>query len=427
MLKQFCLMGRPNVGKSCLFNALVGFPRSIVSETSGTTRDLVVQKVCWDGKWLQLTDTQGTFGENDEAFIQTIIERSEGILFVVDAKSGISPFDRWLARQVLSSRKPALLCVNKSEGHRVHEVTDFAELGFESYIGVSAVHRKNIEEIKSWCVSRVEVLESELEKPRLTIALIGKPNTGKSTLINWMGDAEVSRVSPEPLTTRDPVGCEIKTAHGWVQLIDTAGIRRAPRIQSQIELDSVRAAKRIIRRADVVFLLIASHEALSDQDVRLLNLVAKEGKSALVCLNFWDKLNTEQKKERLEAAKHSSWLYHLPSIPISGLTGLNIERLIPLAEKLQRKSNERIPTAKLNRIVGHLIENNPPPSGGRGNFNILYASQVASHPPTFVFFVNRKQSLPLTYKKYIEKQLREKLQLRGQPLRLVFRAQGVRR
>lgn len=442
------LVGRPNVGKSSLFNRLLGYRRTIVFDKPGTTMDTVGEKVTWGNQPLHLVDSQGIFDEGDSRVIESLISKSDACLFVVDAATGPTPFDSWIAGLLKQARKPVLVLANKSDASRGNSHLDFSELGFENIIPVSAAHNRNVDQVKSWCLAlQGETLppgepvrrplrlddasgEEGAEKPEddapLTLALVGRPNTGKSTLMNQLCRLEVSRVSPIPHTTRDPVSHELETPKGIVRLIDTAGIRRPRSKKDQIEVFSIQAATRTIHQADVVFLLIAAHEPMTDQDMRLLNLVEREGKPAAVLLNFWDRLNPSDRKKFLEDSEFSAYVSRFRTLPIAGLTGWNVDQALPLAFRLFKQAHRRVKTSKLNRIVENIILRNPPPTAGRQNFNILYASQVKVDPPTFVFFMNRKGNLPLSYQRYIENKLRSALGFRGTSLRVFFRGERDR-
>jgi len=420
-MKYIALVGRPNVGKSSLLNGLLGYRRAIVLDQPGTTMDIVGERVEWVESPLSILDSQGIFDEGDSSVIEMLDERADAFLFVVDALSGPTPFDKWIAQLLLQRKKPILLCVNKTEAKKSYAASDFASLGMDTAVEVSAEHRRNLEEIREWCQKLVEGDAMEPVTEPVNLALIGRPNTGKSTLMNRLCSSEVSRVSPIPHTTRDTVTQEIQTKLGLVRLLDTAGMRRPRSKKEDLETFSIQATTRALREADVVLLLINCSEAITDQDMRLLNLVTREGKPTVVLLNFWDMLTPKERKHYLEESELARYLVGFKTVPFSGLTGLGTDDIYPMIFRLYNQGKKRIKTSKLNRIVERMIQKNPPPTRGKQNFNILYASQVRTEPPSFVFFMNRKTSLPESYQKYLENDLRKHLGLKSQPIRLFFR------
>lgn len=416
------IVGRPNVGKSSLFNALLGYRRAIVFDQPGTTMDEVREYVDWGGFRLRIVDSQGLYGD-DFAVLDPLLAKADAALFVVDSTVGPTPYDKLLAKELHFWKHPILVCANKSEGRNADVESMFSELGFGEVAGVSAVHKRNLELIKDWVINLAKKEDTEVNSKSnlMMLALVGRPNTGKSTLMNALCAEDVSRVSPQPLTTRDPVSQDIPTKDGRVRLVDTAGIRRPRSKKDGIEIFSIQASTRTIRNADVVFLCIACHEPVSDQDVRLLNLLQREGKPAAVLLNFWDKLSSYERKHFLEDSEFAPLLKEFKCIPVSGLTKFNLGQLLPVGLRLFNQAHRRVKTSHLNQIVERMIARNPPPSNGKSNFNILYASQVKVEPPTFVFFCNRKGNLPPHYQKYLTNELRTRLGFKGQAIRVMFR------
>ena len=423
------IIGRPNVGKSSLFNDLLGYRRTIVLDLPGTTVDTIEEKVEWGQ--LKMVDCQGIFSEGDTEILRKLLAKADACVFVVDAIAGLTPFDKWIGQEIRVTRKPTLLCLNKSEAKKAYTEDEFASLRFDEVLPISAAHKTNVAQVKEWCVAQVpkedaEEVSGPPEKKVIKLALVGRPNTGKSTLMNRLARAEVSRVSPLPLTTRDPITSEIETNDAFVRLIDTAGMRRPRSKKEDVETYSVHATTRTIRESDVIFLLIRTDEDISDQDMRLLSLLEREGRPCAILLNFTDKMNQKQRIEYKENTEFYRYLENFKTLEISGLTGKNCDKLIPLAKKLYIKSHRRVKTSKLNKIVETIVARNPPPSSGNQNFNILYASQVRVDPPTFVFFMNRKGNLPLSYKRYIENKLKDNLGFKGQAVRVLFRGNDKR-
>jgi len=400
-----------------------------VLHEAGSTLDWVREKVRWTP--LTLSDSQGIFDEGDSEALKEILESSDVFLFVVDSQVGLTPFDRWLSKEILKSKKPCLLILNKCDGKRDFGPEDFSELGFGETIEVSAAHRKGLNEIKTWC-RNVLGLQEELELDEsvkrnevdgpIRLALIGRPNAGKSTLMNKLCRKKVSRVSPLPHTTRDPVSFEIESFGRPVKLMDTAGIRRPRSQKESLEQFSIHASTRALKDASVVFLLINCSEAITDQDMRLLSLIERSKKPTVVLLNFWDKLTGEERRHFIGNSDFARYLKRFKTQPISAKTGWNIDKLMKWVVTLSEQSEKRIKTSELNRFVKEVIGKNPPPAAGSGNFNILYASQVKTKPPTFIFFMNRKGNLPESYQRYIENQIKGRLGFKSQPIRLHFRA-----
>ncbi len=421
-MKKIVLIGRPNVGKSSLFNALLGYRRSIVVDQPGTTLDLISEKMA-DAN-ADLLDSQGLFGEGDTEVLREALSVADAIIFVVDATAGVTPFDSWIAKELYKVKCPTLLVINKVEAKGAFTESEFSKLHFDERVTTSVAHRTNLAYIKEWCIEFAGARkEEDKEDDTISIALVGRPNTGKSTLMNLLCQKQVSKVSPIPLTTRDPVRFEFNKGENVIELIDTAGMRRPRAQKDMIENYSIHATTRTIRKSDVILLLINSSEAITDQDMRLLSLLEREGRPALVLFNFWDKLDNVQRKEFVKNSDFARYLSNFATLPISAATGFQTERILAQANRLYKKSNTRIKTSKLNKIVESLLEQNPPPSAGRGNFNILYASQVKVDPPCFVFWLNRKTNLPEHYRNYMTNQLRDRLGLKSQALKVFFREQ----
>jgi GTP-binding protein len=418
MAYRVLLLGRANVGKSSIFNALLGFRRSIVFGEPGTTREIVSEPIDWGRGRLWLCDSQGFFSADDTEWIRSEVQKSNAVLLVVDASSGVSPFDRDIAEILRRAAVPTLLVVNKSDVRGSESHATFAELGLES-LETSAVHSRGIDAVREW-INNIQEQSDSASPSTIRLAIIGRPNTGKSTLLNRLARQKLARTSPSPLTTTDPILAEIEHKGQTFKIVDTAGIRRPRSSMDPVEKFSVAAAIKNIEKADVVFLVVAADEPATDQDMRLLSLLERQAKPTLVLLNRWDKLSRAEQRELW--AQNGYKLRRFESLPISAKTGYNLNRLLPLATNLMERSASRISTAKLNQVIRELVTRTPPPAMGTSNFNILYASQVRSRPPTFVFFMNRKTALPNSYKTYLANELRKRLNYQGQPLRLFFRA-----
>jgi GTPase len=433
-LSRVLLVGRPNVGKSSLFNAMLGYRRTIVLDMPGTTVDFIWEKYSWDDasekRQVLLGDTRGIMASFDMKQVTDAFKDIQAVLFVVDAVSGITPDDQEIARQLHRAELPVLMVVNKTDASRGTS-PEFYELGFAELVETSASHRAGIDAIQSWMkpfsvvIPEPEAEAEEIKEP-VKLAILGRPNAGKSTLVNLLAGRAVSEVSPKALTTRDPVHVEIEFEGNAIKLLDTAGLRRPRSRMEQVEKFSVNATTRTIREADVVLMMIASHEAITDQDMRVLNLLQREGKPCAVLLNFWDELDRDQRDHFLKDSEFAPYLKDFKVVPISAKTGFQVDQILPLACQLRTKATQRVKTAKLNEVLKKLLEENPPPSIGRYHFNILYASQVKVDPPTFVFFTNRAHLVPDSYQRYLEKRIRDRFGYKSQAVRLIFRSASKR-
>lgn len=434
-LPRILLLGRPNVGKSSLFNALLGYRRAIVLDMPGTTVDFIWEKFSWDDETtrheISLADTQGILEQSDLKKIEEAARSVDGVLWVLDANSGILPDDKDIAGVLRKLTVPVLVVANKMDAAS-DAAENLMQLGFKEMIRTSAAHRRGLDDMKAWLekfsvkTPLAEIKERGAEKPSLKLAILGKPNSGKSTLVNRLVGRAISEVSPRALTTRDPVAAEIEFEGTRIKILDTAGLRRPRSKMTEVEKFSVHATTRTVTSADVVLLMIAAHEPVSDQDMRLLNLLQREGKPCVILLNFWDMLDQTQRRIFLKDSEFATYLEDFKVVPISAKTGFEVESILPLVVKLQEKSHHRVKTAKLNEIVSQMIAENPPPTGGKYHFNILYASQVEVNPPTFVFFAKRAYQVSDSYRRYLEKRLRDRLGYKSQAVKLVFRNAGKR-
>ena len=417
------IIGRANVGKSTLCNALLGYRRSIIYDEPGTTRDIVMGKANWGKGEFCLFDTQGVFDESDVAWLGSELKKASACLLVVDAGSGPTPFDQLVVRAARLQKVPVLLVINKCDKPDAYLSEDFAGLGVGEIVEVSAAHRRSIDQVKAWALERQPDRADILEGAEpIHLAIVGRPNTGKSTLLNRLARSKVSRVSPTALTTRDPVYCDISFKGQSIRLIDTAGVRR-PRSQMEaIEALSVQASTKTIERADVVFLCVASDEGVTDQDLRLLSLIERKKKPVAILFNFWDRLSREEQRRVWQDRAHP--VRNFEALPVSGKTGYNLSRLLTVATALSAGACKRFSTAEVNKVVRSIVERNPPPVRGSRTFNILYTSQVKTQPPTFVFFMNRKAALPGSYRRFLENELRKRFRFSSQPIQLFFRTKS---
>jgi GTP-binding protein len=457
-MPNVAIMGRPNVGKSALFNRLVGRKIAIVHDQPGITRDRL-SAVCLRGdRPFALWDTAGALGAGESDLAEQVrraakeaLSGSDLLLFVVDAKQGLSPIDQELARLLRKSQKPIVLVVNKIDDPK-HEnlATDFASLGFDNAVSISAEHGRGISELLDAIsallpatASEIENRESRIENP-LSIAIIGHPNVGKSSLINSIMRSERAIVSELPGTTRDAIDISYARDGQQFLFIDTAGIRRRGKQSSSVEVFSVMRAERSIRRADLCVLVVDVTVGVTAQDKRIAGLIQKARKAALVVLNKWDllKLTTgpvrstgrskhrerESIKELVgETRQRIFFLDYAPVLIASALTGENIDKLFGLIGEVQRDAAARIGTGVLNRLLRAAFAANPPPMRMGRRLKLFYAAQASGmkdrqvQPPEFVLFVNDPRSLSDQYRRYLESQIRKAEAYTGLPVILTLR------
>jgi len=452
------IIGRPNVGKSELFNRLLGRKIAIVHDQPGVTRDRL-SAICTRGlRPFRLWDTGGVGGASAAELVAHVrraaeeaLHESDVLLFVVDAKQGLSPIDQELARSLRKSRKPIVLVINKIDDPK-HEnlATDFASLGFDDAVSISAAHGRGISELLDAISAllpaaalEIENRESRIENP-LSIAIIGRPNVGKSSLINSIMRSERAIVSELPGTTRDAIDISYERDGQQFLFIDTAGIRRRGKQSSSVEVFSVMRAERSIRRADLCLLIVDVTVGVTAQDKRIAGLIQKARKAALVVLNKWDLLKFATGRVRTTGGpKHGQkqpikqlvdetrqrifFLDYAPVLVASALTGENIDKLFGLIGKVQRDAGARIGTGVLNRLLRAAFAANPPPMRKGRRLKLFYAAQASGmkdrhvQPPEFVLFVNDPRLLSDQYKRYLESQIRHAEAYAGLPVILTLR------
>jgi GTP-binding protein len=439
---QVAIVGRPNVGKSALFNRLVGRKIAIVHDQPGITRDRISAPsrrgdfTVWD------TGGIGGAGENElvrevQSAAEAAMREADLILLVVDAQEGLIPVDQELARTLRRSRRPVLLVVNKVD-HPKHESleAEFLRLGFESH-AVSAAHGRGIDSLVKAIERLVPAGNAESPRPSetraLSLAIVGRPNVGKSSLINAILSDRRTIVSPIPGTTRDAVDIAYRRGKEDFLLIDTAGIRPRRRHSSSVEVFSVMRSERTIRRADLCVLVVDASTGVTAQDKKIAALMQKAHKPSLVIVNKWDLVKPERRAREVLAKlidETRQRLFFIPYAPVlvaSALTGENIERLFQQIRKIERASREHVGTGVLNRLLRNAFAANPPPTISNQRLKLFYATQVRSESesalptPEFVLFVNDPQLLGETYARYLEASIREARRFEGLPLMLNFR------
>ena len=437
MLPVVVIAGRPNVGKSTLFNRLAGRRSALVADTPGVTRDRKEAEAMLRGREVRLIDTAGleeaapeTLAGRMRAGAETAVSQADVVLFVVDARAGLTPADRHFGQWLRRQGRKVLLIANKAEGRASESsVLDAYALGLGEPIAVSAEHGDGISYLMSEIADSLPALpesdETEPEDAVMKIAIVGRPNAGKSTLMNRLLNEDRMITGPEPGLTRDAIAVELSDAEGHrYRVVDTAGLRRRARIEEDLEKMSVGAAIGALKMAEVVILTVDAVEGIHDQDLRIAQLIEREGRACVLALNKWDAVpdrNATRKliQERLEDSL--AQMKGIPVVTISARTGAGIERLLPTVRKTHEVWNTRVPTGELNRWFEHALERHQPPLVSGRRLKLRYITQAKARPPTFVAFGTRAEQLPEDYQRYLVNSLREMFSLPGTPIRLQLR------
>lgn len=414
------IVGRPNVGKSTLFNKLSGRRISIVEDTPGVTRDRIYNDIEWCGRQMTLIDTGGIEPKTDDMMLvymraqaEAAIETADVIIFMVDVTAGLTASDRDVATMLIKSRKPIVLCVNKvdSIGALPMEFYEFYELGIDDPIPVSSVHGTGSGDLLDKVVQLCPEAGDEEEEDTIKVALIGKPNSGKSSLINKILGEKRLIVSPVAGTTRDAVDTLFENEYGRYTFIDTAGIRRQSRISDRIEKFSVLRSKAAVERADVCLILIDASEGITEQDEKIAGIAHESGKASVIVVNKWDAIENKDNKTVKEfndkIASAFSYMSYAPVIYVSALTGQRVVKLFDLINHVNEQACMRISTGMLNDVMNDSITRVPPPTDRGRRLKIYYATQTGVRPPAFVIFCNDPELFHFSYQRYIENQIRE--------------------
>jgi GTP-binding protein len=450
------LVGRPNVGKSTLFNRLIGQRKAIVEDLAGTTRDRLYGEADWGGRDFIVVDTGGLeldsslvagpnepgatgfrAGVESRLFLKEIraqaelaMAEAEVIVFVVDAEADLTGPDEAVAKLLRRTDKPVLLSVNKADNpKRRNEAVDFYALGLGDPIPVSALHGTGTGDLLDAIIAALPPAEAEEdeEDEAIKIAILGRPNVGKSSLLNKLLGEERVIVSDVPGTTRDAIDTRIMYEGLELVLIDTAGIRRRGKIETGVEKYSFLRSLKAVTRADVCLLLIDATEMVTTQDAHIAGYIVEEAKSVVVIVNKWDLVEKDTHTINEFTARIRTDLKFLDYVPvlfISAKTGQRVQKVLPLALQVQEERLRRIPTGELNRLLRDAVAKNPPKGGQRHRLKFFYLTQAGVDPPTFVFFVNDRSLVHFTYERYLENTLREHYGFLGTPLRLIFRNRG---
>lgn len=425
------IVGRPNVGKSTFFNRIVGQRISIVEDTPGVTRDRLYADAEWCGHSFTLIDTGGLEIKSEDvmwshirAQAQIAVETADVIVFMLDGKTGLTHEDYEVAAYLRKSRKPILLVVNKLDNNEQHLLYDFFELGLGEPIGISAGQAKGLGDVLDEIVKLTGKYETEEKEEALKIAVVGKPNAGKSSLVNKLLGYDRVIVSDIAGTTRDAIDTRIKIGDKEYILIDTAGIRRKRSVEEDLEQYSVMRSLGAVRRADVCLIVIDSSEELSEQDVKIAGYVHEQGKPSVVVMNKWDVVEkdtyTIEKYNRKLKEELKFMDYFIPTY-VSAKTGKRVDNLIKLAERAYENASRRISTGLLNDVLREAILTNEPPSKNGKRLKIYYVTEVSANPPTFVIFVNDDTLMHFSYRRYLENALRRSFDFEGTPVRLIIR------
>lgn len=433
------LVGRPNVGKSTLFNRITDSRRAIVTPVAGTTRDTIAEPAEWQGTPFSLVDTGGMFGASTDPLHALVVEHgrraiaaADVVVFVLDGREGLVPGDEEIAAALRSVSAPVVLAVNKTDDRRARgRALEFYRLGFEPVIEIAAEHGEGVGDLLDEIVQRLPAGRRDgrtgVADPETKVAIVGRPNVGKSSLLNRLLRAERSIVSDVPGTTRDTVDAVLKWHKRTFRILDTAGIRRPGRVarSGQVESISVVVARRAIEKADVAVLVVDATEGATDQDAAIAGEADQAGSGVIIAANKWDLMKgrgadfVKEFDEKLR--RQLKFLDYAPVLHLSALTGERTPKLLETIDKVGEARNRRIPTAELNRFVQAVTAVHPPASPGRREVRILYAAQTAVAPPTFVFFTNVATSFHFSYERFLVNRLRESFGLAGTPVRLHVR------
>ncbi len=428
------IVGRPNVGKSTLFNKLIGQRLSIVDDTPGVTRDRIYGDCEWLNRHFLLIDTGGIEPKSDDIILkqmsrqaQLAIDSADVIILVTDLKCGVVATDEEVAAMLQKSGKPVILCVNKCDkvGETPLEYYEFYNLGLGEPIAVSSVHGHGTGDLLDAVLEHLpEDTEEEIDDSIISVAVIGKPNVGKSSLINRISGEERAIVSDIAGTTRDATDTYISNEFGDFVFIDTAGLRRKSKVEDQIEKYSVIRAKMAVERANVCLIMIDAVEGFTEQDSKVAGIAHEMGKACIIAVNKWDALEKDGKtmdSYRKKLMNDFSFMSYAPIIFISAKTGQRIDRLYELIKFVDEQNSTRISTGKLNDVLAAATARVQPPTDKGKRLKIYYMTQASTRPPTFVCFVNSKELFHYSYQRYLDNQIREVFGLEGTPTRFVIR------
>ncbi len=430
------IVGRPNVGKSTLFNRIAGGRIAIVEDTPGVTRDRIYAQAEWVSKHFTIIDTGGIEPDSEELIpkkmrqqAQLAMDMAQVILFVVDGRAGLTPSDRDVALMLLKTQKPVLLVVNKVDNKNLpDDFYDFYELGFGEPIPVSSSIGLGTGDLLDEVVKNFPVdMDTELEEDVVKVAIVGKPNAGKSSILNKLIGEERVIVTPIAGTTRDAIDTYIELGGTKYLFIDTAGIRRKSKVYENIEKYSVIRAYSSVEKADVVLTVIDANEGISEQDSKIAGLAHDAGKASIIVVNKWDlieKDNHSIKEYTKKIRDELPFMLYAPILFVSALTSQRLGKIKETVDFIFDQASKRVSTGVLNDVIGEAVMLNQPPSDKGKRLKIYYATQVGVKPPTFAIFVNEKELFHFSYQRYIENKLRENFGFEGTPIKIYIREKG---
>ncbi len=428
------VVGRPNVGKSTFFNYLAGERISIVNDTPGVTRDRIYAEAEWRGQRFSIIDTGGIEPESDDVILKAMRQQAEVaiatadvILFLVDLKTGLTADDEAIAQMLRKSAKPVVVAVNKSDqvGDAPTEFYEFYNLGLGEIYPISAAHRLGLGELLDAIFENFSHPETEVDKSAgIKVAIIGRPNAGKSSLVNHMAGTERAIVSDIPGTTRDAIDTVITNEHGTFTLIDTAGIKRKSKLEDKIEKYSQIRSLAAIERSDVCIIMIDAEIGVTEQDTKVAGYAHNSGKASILAINKWDLVEKEtgtlERYER-EVREQFAYMSYAPVIFISAKTGQRTNKLFELVNEVYEMSGKRLTTGMLNDLISEAVAMVPTPQDKGRHLKIYYATQVAVYPPQFVLFINDKKLMHFSYERYLENQFRKNFGFKGTPIWFLLR------
>ncbi len=432
------LIGRPNTGKSTLFNKISGKKISIVEDTPGVTRDRIITDTSWQGNSFYLIDTGGIEPKSEDIILKQMkmqanlaIDMADVIVLVVDGRSGITANDREVANMIRKSGKNIIVAVNKIDSIEMeYLIYDFYDLGLGDPIGISAEHSLGFGDLLDKVVEYFpEEKKEAVSKDMTSIAVVGKPNAGKSTLINTLIGEDRVIVSDISGTTRDAIDTIFTYEGEEYTLIDTAGIRKKSKVYEDVEYYSIIRAIKAIDRCDICLLMIDAKEGVTEQDVKIAGLINASYKNVIVVINKWDLIDKEtntMKKMEEDIKKRLHFLNFAPVLFISALDNKRVTRIMPLIEEVLAESHKRISTGLLNEVMADAVMMNNPPSKGTKRLNIMYVSQVEVHPITFVIFVNDPEIATDPYTRYLTGKIREAFEFKGCPIKIIYKKREQR-